>query len=71
MKASTKFILVGPAFRGGITIVNPEQGWVMELEVQFHLAKEALECIPPPKRESGFYSRYFIVPRKDGACIPS
>lgn len=38
----------------------------MELEVQFLLAKEAIECIPPHEREAGFYSRYFKVSMKDG-----
>ncbi len=37
-------------------VVKPQQGWVMEQEVQSLLAKESTECIPPPKRESEFYS---------------
>ncbi|KAI2662299.1 Transposon Ty3-G Gag-Pol polyprotein [Labeo rohita] len=34
------------------------------------LKKEAIEVVPPHDRESGFYSRYFIVPRKDGGLRP-
>ncbi len=26
--------------------------------------------VPPLNRESGFYSRYFIVPKKDGGLRP-
>ncbi|KAI2660345.1 enzymatic polyprotein [Labeo rohita] len=54
-------------FYGISTVVSPEQGLVMEQEVETLLRKEATEVVPPHVRESGFYSRYFIVPRKDGA----
>ncbi len=42
----------------------------MEQEVHSLLVKEAIERVPPPDRESGFYGRYFIVPRKDGGLHP-
>ncbi|KAL0186793.1 hypothetical protein M9458_018463, partial [Cirrhinus mrigala] len=45
-------------------LVGPEQGLVMEQEVATLLGKEAID------RESGFYSRYFIVPKKDGGLRP-
>ncbi|KAL0161017.1 hypothetical protein M9458_044742, partial [Cirrhinus mrigala] len=48
------------------TLVGPEQGLVMEQEVVSLLRKEAIEVVSPHDRESGFYSRYFIVPKKDG-----
>ncbi|KAL0201494.1 hypothetical protein M9458_004681, partial [Cirrhinus mrigala] len=32
--------------------------------------KEAIEVVPPHDRESGFYSRYFIVPKKDEGLRP-
>ncbi len=38
----------------------------MEQEVDTLLRKEAIEVVPLHERESGFYSRYFIVPKKDG-----
>ncbi|KAI2652402.1 Transposon Ty3-G Gag-Pol polyprotein [Labeo rohita] len=52
------------------TLVGPEQGLVMEQEVGTLLRKEAIEVVPPHDRESGFYSRYFIVPKKDGGLRP-
>ncbi len=51
-------------------LVCPEQALVMEREVNTLLRKEAIEVVPPQKRESGFYSLYFIVPKKDGGLHP-
>ncbi|KAL0161370.1 hypothetical protein M9458_045095, partial [Cirrhinus mrigala] len=60
-----------PPFNGVFpTLVGPEQGLVMEQEVATLLRKEAIEVVPPQFRESGFYSRYFIVPKKDGGLRP-
>ncbi|KAI2646546.1 Transposon Ty3-G Gag-Pol polyprotein [Labeo rohita] len=60
-----------PPFNGVFpTLVGPEQGLVMEQEVATLLRKEAIEVVPPHVRESGFYSRYFIVPKKDGGLRP-
>ncbi len=50
--------------------MSPEQALVMEREVDTLLRKEAIEVVPPHERESGFYSRYFIVPKKDGGLCP-
>ncbi|KAI2646275.1 Gag-Pro-Pol polyprotein [Labeo rohita] len=52
------------------TVVGPEQGLVMEQEVETLLRKEAIEVVPPHDRESGFYSRYVIVLKKDGGLRP-
>ncbi len=60
-----------PLFNGVFpTLVGPEQARVMEQEVATLLRKEAIEVVPPLDRESGFYSRYFIVPKKDGGLHP-
>ncbi len=34
------------------------------------LEKGAIEILPPAQSESGFYSRYFLVPKKDGGLRP-
>lgn len=52
------------------TLVKPEQALVMEQKVDSLLRKGAIEQIPPLDIESGFYSRYFIVPKKDGGLRP-
>ncbi|XP_048030341.1 uncharacterized protein LOC125257733 [Megalobrama amblycephala] len=60
-----------PRFAGVLpTVVGPEQALVMEQEVKTLLEKGAIEHVLPPDRESGFYSRYFIVPKKDGGLRP-
>ncbi|KAL0173182.1 hypothetical protein M9458_033493, partial [Cirrhinus mrigala] len=60
-----------PLFHGVLpTLVGPEQALVMEQEVNALLRKEAIEVVPPHNREYGFYSRYFIVPKKDGGLRP-
>ncbi|KAL0200147.1 hypothetical protein M9458_003334, partial [Cirrhinus mrigala] len=51
-------------------LVGPEQALVMEQEVETLLRKEAIEEVPPHDMESGFYSRYFIVSKKDGGLRP-
>ncbi|KAI2643109.1 Transposon Ty3-G Gag-Pol polyprotein [Labeo rohita] len=67
----TKATLFSFTFDGVFpTVVSPEQGLVMEQEVETLLRKEAIEVVPPHNRESGFYSRYFIVPKKDGGLRP-
>ncbi len=52
------------------TLVGPEQALVMEQEVNTLLRKEAIEVVSLHERESGFYSWYFIVPKKDGGLRP-
>jgi hypothetical protein len=60
-----------PKFNGVVwTLVHPEQGLVLGQEVNSLLEKGAIERVPPLVRESGFYSRYFIVPKKDGGLRP-
>ncbi len=60
-----------PRFNGvNPNLLGPEQALVMEREVETFLRKEAIEVVPPHERESGFYSRYFIVPKKDGGLHP-
>ncbi len=66
-----QFSTLPPRFSGVIpTPVGPEQALVMEQEVDTLLRKEVIEVVPPHERESGFYSQYFIVPKKDGGLRP-
>ncbi len=66
-----QFGLRPPLFNGVFpTLVGPEQALVMEQEVATLLRKEAIEVVPPLAEKSGFYSRYFIVPKKDGGLCP-
>ncbi len=51
------------------TKVAPQQVLVMEQEVKPLLEKGAIEYIPHSNRETGLYSQYFIVPKKDGGVV--
>ncbi|KAI5089722.1 B-cell receptor CD22 [Silurus meridionalis] len=52
------------------TLVGSEQPLVIELKVDTLLKKEAIEMVPLSDRESGFYSWYFIVTKKDSHLHP-
>jgi hypothetical protein len=43
---------------------------VLSSEVQEMLAKEAIEQIPWSQAQGGFYSTFFLVPKKDGGVRP-
>ncbi len=56
-----------PRFNGVVpTLVDPGQALEMGREVDTLLRKEAIEVVPPHEIKSGFFSRYFIAPKKDG-----
>ena len=42
----------------------------LNAELESLLAKGAVEVVPPFLAESGFYSQYFLVPKKDGGFRP-
>ncbi len=45
-------------------------GYLSRTEVMNLLERGAIEIVPPAQRESGFYSRYFLVPKKEGDLWP-
>ncbi len=52
------------------TSVQHSNFHVLHAKVMSLLAKGAMEMVSPAKSESGFYSRYFLVPKKDGGLRP-
>merc|ERR1711895_94879 len=42
----------------------------LDAELTVLLAKGAVEVVHPSVAESGFYSQYFLVPKKDGGFRP-
>ncbi|KAI2645524.1 Cytoplasmic polyadenylation element-binding protein [Labeo rohita] len=42
---------------------------VLHVEIAVLLAKDAIKPVPPTEMKSGFYSPYFIVPKKSGSGI--
>ncbi len=68
---SIQFGAPPPPFKGFFpTIAGPEQGLVLEQEVNTLLRKEAIKVVPPLNKESGFYSRYYNVPKKGWGLCP-
>ncbi len=60
-----------PKFRGiRFTSVLSKDAPVLRAEVAVLLAKDAIEPVPPAEMKSGFYSPYFIVPKKGGWLRP-
>ncbi len=58
-----------PRLRGVLTTtVCSEDTQVLRAEVMNPLEKVTIEIVPPAQSESGFYSRYFLVPKKTAAC---
>ncbi len=43
---------------------------ILRAEIAVLLAKDAIEPVPPADMRSGFYSPYFIVPKKSGGLRP-
>ena len=59
-----------PRFRGVRATMVGKDAPVMRAEVATLLAKGAIEPVPPADMKSGFYSPYFIVPKKTGGLRP-
>ncbi len=60
-----------PKFRGiRFTSLLNKDAPVLHAEVAVLLAKDAIEPVPPAEMKSGFYSPYFIVPKKGGGLRP-
>ncbi len=60
-----------PKYRGiHSTTVRAADAPILRAEIAVLLAKDALEPVPPADMRSGFYSPYFIVPKKSGGLRP-
>ncbi len=60
-----------PKFRGIQFIsVKAADALVLRAEIAVLLAKDAMEPVPPADMGSGFFSPYFIVPKKSGGLRP-
>ncbi len=58
-------------FRGiRLTSVVNKDASVLRAEVTVLLAKDAIELVPPAEMKTGFYSPYFIVPKKGRGLRP-
>ncbi|KAI2644980.1 Transposon Ty3-G Gag-Pol polyprotein [Labeo rohita] len=61
-----------PRFRGilFISVHSDTDASVLHAEIAVLLAKDTIEPVPSAKMKLGFYSPYFIVPKKNGGLRP-
>ncbi len=60
-----------PKFNGVLeTSVAVQNAPVLREEIAVLLAKDAIEPVPPAEMRQGFYSPYFIIPKKGGGLRP-
>ncbi len=60
-----------PKYRGvHFTSVKAGDASILRAEIAVLLAKDAIEPVPPADMRLGFYSPYFIVPKKSGGLRP-
>ena len=62
----------GPVFRGIrlTTVSDPTRRKALSQEVSTLLEKKAIEIVDPQTQQGGFYSVYFLVPKKEGGFRP-
>ena len=48
------------------SVADPHHRVVLRAEVSTLLAKKAIRVVGPEDQRAGFYSRYFLIPKKDG-----
>ncbi len=66
-----QFARRSPKYRGiHSTTVRAADAPILRAEIAVLLAKDAIEPVPPADMRSGFYSPYFIVPKKSGGLRP-
>ncbi len=60
-----------PRFNGVVqSLTSPRNAQALRQEIGCLLEKGAVERVPPHELESWFYSRYFVVPKRDGGLRP-
>ena len=60
-----------PTFQGvRVTRANGDRARFLREEIQSLLLKNAIERVPPGEVEEGFYSTFFLTPKKEGTWRP-
>ncbi|KAL0147128.1 hypothetical protein M9458_057652, partial [Cirrhinus mrigala] len=69
--ARFQFACRPPRFSGVMmSDVQERDAPVLRAEIRSLLAKQAIEVVPPENTDCGLYSRYFLVPKKNGGLRP-
>ncbi|KAI2662102.1 Gag-Pol polyprotein [Labeo rohita] len=62
-----QFAVKPPPFNGVIaSVANGDSARVLEAEISSLLEKRAIRRVPVGETQRGYYSRYFLIPKKDG-----
>ncbi|KAK2895968.1 hypothetical protein Q8A73_015456 [Channa argus] len=69
---SLQFATPPPSFAGILEtrLSSPAHTTVLASELSDLLGKRAISVVPPMEENQGFYSRYFLVPKKSGEMRP-
>ncbi|XP_062409095.1 uncharacterized protein LOC134100063 [Sardina pilchardus] len=60
-----------PGFRGLLqSVPNAQSKQILREEIESLLKQNAVRIVPQNEAHSGFYSRYFVVPKRDGGSRP-
>ncbi|KAI7809562.1 hypothetical protein IRJ41_011558 [Triplophysa rosa] len=66
-----QFVMKPPLFNGVLSSHAEESSaHILNEEISSLLMKGAIQVVPPSLISQGFYSRYFLVPKKDGSLRP-
>ncbi|XP_041864797.1 uncharacterized protein LOC121654646 [Melanotaenia boesemani] len=66
-----QFASTPPRFNGILqSQARGDRARVLQEEISTLQNKGAIQLVPPEQSQSGFYSRYFLVPKKDGGLRP-
>ncbi|XP_073725558.1 kinesin-like protein KIF6 isoform X3 [Misgurnus anguillicaudatus] len=61
-----------PPFNGVIaSVAKGDSARVLETEISSLLEKRAIRRVPVGETQKGYYSRYFLIPKKDGGLRPT
>ncbi|XP_014912869.1 leucine-rich repeat-containing protein 16B-like, partial [Poecilia latipinna] len=65
-----QFAVRPPRFKGVlVSVANRDSVHVLEDEIASLLAKRSIRVVPEEEVHQGFYSRYFLIPKKDGLSL--
>ncbi|KAL0199690.1 hypothetical protein M9458_002877, partial [Cirrhinus mrigala] len=66
-----QFAVKPPPFNGVMaSVANGDSARVLEAEISSLLEKRAIRRVPVGETQRGYYSRYFLIPKKDGGLRP-
>ncbi|XP_019204408.1 uncharacterized protein LOC109195978 [Oreochromis niloticus] len=66
-----QFRVKPPRFQGVVnTTVNTEAAMILREEIKALLRKRAIRVVPASETDKGWYSRYFVVPKRGGGLRP-